>query len=497
MTSVTAGSAFTLPNVGTPGTYANPVSVTTDAQGRVTAVSVASFSARKNYYVDCTVNASGDGSIGAPYKTITEALAAVSSQYTAVYVAPCVYNESLTWPNYDDVALYGAGMGLTVVEGTSGAATLSWAPGAGTTFGAMTVSEITLRQQNAQDVINLTGTATYTTVAGAKITHFMTRWLRFINVAVEKTVSGRAVYLQNTDKVVIASTGPSTNISGNAAGWKGTLTLDNVGYVMIANTIIGNGVDDALYLTHDYSVALTQPEGGRQGVYAVNGTSFYGPLRLRSAFYFVLSMDTAVFGGPIDATSLTIFTSPFRGPTLIVRGTLGNAAQAVPITYTCPSTSVVAATNGAICWADFSQATIWGAPTTGVATFQGTAATPVRFAPFAHGAQWKRVGMATTGVTIASGESTDLDLRFSAQFADNQLSVASNGTIDRDSVEISAAASPGSGTYAIPFPSGASLFVTGTATGTTSVGVSAVSATGYTLTSGAAATFNGQAVRRR
>lgn len=102
-----------------------------------------------------------------------------------------------------------------------------------------------------------------------------------------------------------------------------------------------------------------------------------------------------------------------------------------------------------------------------------------------------------TGVTVTAGESTDLDMRFSDFYADNQLSVNTNGTVDRDTVEISGAASPGSGTYGVPFPSGASLFVTGTSTGNTSVGVSAVSATGYTLTSGAAATFNGRAVRRR
>ncbi len=158
---------------------------------------------------------------------------------------------------------------------------------------------------------------------------------------------------------------------------------------------------------------------------------------------------------------------------------------------------MIAATNGAICWFDGSDATFWGTPSTGVALFQGTAATPVRFAPIAHGAKWKRVGLATTGVTVTAGESTDLDIRFSDFFADNQLSVNTNGTVDRDTVEISGAASPGSGTYGVPFPSGASLFVTGTSTGNTSVGVSAVSATGYTLTSGAAATFNGRAVRRR
>lgn len=229
----------------------------------------------------------------------------------------------------------------------------------------------------------------------------------------------------------------------------------------------------------------------------VGGSSVYGAVRLRSAPYFVMATDSAIYNGPLDATSLAIFTAPFRGPTVILRGTLGNAAAAVPITFTCPSTSVIAATNGAICWFDGSDATFWGTPSTGVALFQGTAATPVRFAPFAHGAKWKRVGLATTGVTVTAGESTDLDIRFSDSYADNQLSVNTNGTVDRDSVEISAAASPGSGTYGVPFPSGASLFVSGTPTGTTSVGVSAVSATGYTLTSGSATTFNGRAVRRR
>jgi hypothetical protein len=470
VTSITAGSAFTLPDVGTPGSYQNPVSITTDAKGRVTSVSVATFSARKALYVDCTVSASGDGSLTSPYKTITEGLAAVTSAYTAVYAAPCVYNESLTWPNYDDVALIGAGSGLTVVVGTSGAATLSWAPGAATTFGAMTVRNLTLRQDNAQDVINLSGAATFTLVSGAKITHFMTRWARFENVAAEKTVSGRLAYMQNVDKLIVSSTGPTTNISGNASGWKGTFYIDNSGYVMINNTIIGNGIDDAIYYVHDYTISLTQPEGGRQGVYLLGGSSVYGAVRLRSAPYFVMATDSAIYNGPLDATSLAIFTAPFRGPTVILRGTLGNAAAAVPITFTCPSTSVIAATNGAICWFDGSDATFWGTPSTGVALFQGTAATPVRFAPFTHGAKWKRVGLATTGVTVTAGESTDLDIRFSDSYADNQLSVNTNGTVDRDSVEISAAASPGSGTYGVPFPSGASLFVAGTPTGTTSVG---------------------------
>lgn len=66
VTAVTAGSAFTLPDVGTPGSYQNPVSITTDAKGRVTSVTVATFSARKALYVDCTVSASGDGSLTSP-----------------------------------------------------------------------------------------------------------------------------------------------------------------------------------------------------------------------------------------------------------------------------------------------------------------------------------------------------------------------------------------------------------------------------------------------
>lgn len=181
---------------------------------------------------------------------------------------------------------------------------------------------------------------------------------------------------------------------------------------------------------------------------------------------------------------------------MVIRGTLGTAAGAVAITYTCPSTSLVAAANGAICWFDGSYATFWGTATTGVALFQGTAATPVGFYPFFHGAQFKRVGLATSGVTFTAGESTNADLR-SAYVADNQISVLTTGTIDRDSVEISAAESPGSGTFSVPFPAGSTLFVTGTGTGTVSVGASAVSATGYTLTSASATTFNGRAVRRR
>jgi hypothetical protein len=78
---------------------------------------------QQNYYVDIAgVNAPGNGSVGSPYLTLTYALADLSISHThvagdTITVNAGTYSDANIALVYNDINIFGAGMGLTVFNG--------------------------------------------------------------------------------------------------------------------------------------------------------------------------------------------------------------------------------------------------------------------------------------------------------------------------------------------------------------------------------------------
>lgn len=445
------------------------------------------------WFVDGGVASSGSGSIGAPFKAISAALAAASAG-DLVWIAPGTYTENLTIP-VDNLTLSGAGKNSTIIKAASGSVTptLKCAPSSGT-FTKLHVRNLTLQNYEngatgtggeAGQCLFLDGNG----LAVGVLTSFFTTACVLENVVLDKgTSTGDGYYLRTVDKLFVSG-GNGSTILGNVAGWNCSGMLVNPGYGLFESTIVGNGAT-GFSLTYDDTTGTIRPTNGRQGIVFANAATIYGTVSLSKAPLFSMASDTALFGDlSAPAGSLSIFTSPYHGPSIRIAGQVGSPGLPCAVNIVSPAISLAAATNGAATYVDFSGAVLWLSSSK---TFSVTGAVgAVRFQPVALGAKFLNLPEASATVKITANAETDLDIRKS-YFRQDNLGTSGNGTIDRDSHRFGSVASPSSQTISPPFPAGATL--TAVSTPTTAVAVGAT-VTSTTLTLVGTATVNAQVVR--
>ena len=221
------------------------------------------------------------GAAGSPCATIRQALANGSSGDT-VSVAAGTYAERLDLTK--SVALQGAGVGQTVVDGSSGGAVLTVEKGA-----IVGVSGVTI--QNGR------------TPQGGGVFNSGTLTLRNATVT-SNTATGNGGGIDNGGTLaVISSTVSAGSAGGNGGGVynenHGTLTL--TGTTLSGNTATGDGAGlynrDGTATLVDSTVSGNSTTGGRGGGIANGGT-----LRLYSV---TVSGNSAASGGGIDSAGNT------------------------------------------------------------------------------------------------------------------------------------------------------------------------------------------------
>lgn len=396
-------------------------------------------------YVDVTAPSGGDGSLNAPFNTIQEALTAAAAN-TLIRVAPGTYPEALVWPNTDNLAVYGAGYGLTSVTGsaTPGVHTLQWVPPSGS-FDRMGVRDLTLAcSNNGGQCLYLDGNGT---LSGG-FANFLTRLSVFENVPLQKSGTGDAAFLRATGAIEVRSSVGSYDAAQlETSGWMGNTTLLNTGLVVFNRAILGLTGGQSLAYTWDN--ALTRPLGGRQGVFLINGTSCRGSVVFARTPLFAAAVDTSISGAITD-TGLTTFGAPIHAPIISLAGSVGSPAVPAAITLALPPI----ASGGLAFPFIVLSGTYYGA-----ITISSTGAGP---APFTRNNVDGRNGRFRSGI-ITAGASTDIDLR-GATVAQANLAVTGSGAIDRDVCTVSGVALI-AGVTAVPIapplpPGGTALYPT-------------------------------------
>jgi hypothetical protein len=376
----------------------------------------------KVYFASPSAAPGGNGSLTAPFNTAQAALNALSAGDEA-FLLPGVYNESLIWPDVENVVLRGSGAPITVINAPTGD-TLRWAPLSGA-FDRMAIYDVTLRNlNNGGRCLVLDGTGTSIAFSGTLQAQFLRVSGYFENLVLDKgTSTGDAAYLRATsvtDFVTAIGTVISTN---QIAGWNGSVSLLNAGHVGFSHMTLGNATTGFTVVSYDDTVGVPIPYGGRQGVFVNNGSVVFGSVTLQSAVFFVLDKTSAITGD-ITATALAAFTGPAHSPIIGLLGTIGKPASAAQIRITLPAMSVKSVAlvdlSGAMIYVSAAKPLYVDSAALGISRNKVTAKL----------AQVNIVFGGTTAGSIKCGPDTDLDLRGSI-FPQAALQAVGNGAIDR------------------------------------------------------------------
>lgn len=415
-------------------------------------------------------DATGNGSILAPYKTISKAVSVLVAGQMVVLAAG-TYNENVVWRDLDSTGLMGfSGAAATVIANVGASDTFTWTPAASA---ADTIKRFRLQGVTLQ---NTTAGQRALVLDGSNIGFPNTMGeesIDLLDVLIVKTGAGQGAFLNCLGYVNLTQSDSSLGFPLSAFNetWQGATKAQNV------SSFIARGVAFSS-LDYNYNPADgPTPRTGRVFAALLDGASVVptGVLTLRGAPIFVLDR-TAVVYGSIDATLLASF---FGGPgqnynaLVVLSGTVGSPL--IPgsggVRLNLPD---VAAGGTAQPFADLSS---------GV---------------FAGRLQLKRLGGTRSTINAAQANFTlgapdsvdagaliDLDLR-SAKYSQTALGVTATGTIDRDMVQMLNVPDAG-GAQAIaivpPLPATATYGVSCTAnTAGLAVGVTAKASNGFTAT---------------
>lgn len=420
----------------------------------------------RTWFVNGGAGAGGDGSFDAPFQ-LPSAAFAVANSGDVIMIASGTYTETNTLPDKDHLAICGAGRTATILVAPGGATapTLKWAPASGS-YSGLEIRDLTLRSaNNSQECLRLDGDGT----AVAGFSQFLDGACIIDNVICDKAGStGDAAFFRSVDKLLIQD-----GIGSNIAGWNGSATFYNTGYVAVNNTIIGNGTTGVTVTYDDSGGSIIRPKNGRQGFNLLNASTVYGSVTLTKAPIFNGAPDSAILGDLI-ATSLQNFPGPVHALAVRFTGTIGAVTLPCSVTITAP-----AITGAAIPYVDCSDATFYCSQAKPF-TVSGAAGL-ARFAPLAQKARFVLAAGGTAANSIVAGAETDLDIVESYYSQQAMLGVSGNGTIRRSSHDMGSLTSPGAQTITPPFPSGTTYHVSSEPTTAVAIGVSAKTNTGFTL----------------
>jgi hypothetical protein len=264
----------------------------------------------RELYVDSGAPPGGDGSIAAPFQTITEAFTAAAALPLGPVVVRAtagLYSEALEWPNRDALELLGSGPGETIIEAPAGAFdTISIIRGA--IVSSARIEDVTVRNGNAGQVcFHVVGTDL------APLTS-LSRGLTCRRLRLEPSGGAEPAILDRVGRVFAVDSDWT-----NALGLGETL-VDQVSAFTSIRSTFGN-----VQLAWDQ--AAPQPGLGRLGHELQDSTLINGDLVLTDQPRLFTVDPTVRINGTVGGV-LSAFLA--FGPLIILNGTIQGA---VSLTY--------------------------------------------------------------------------------------------------------------------------------------------------------------------
>ena len=194
--------------------------------------------------------APSDGSLGAPFTTIMDAVGNLTT-WTTIVVFPGAYAENVVWAPYDNTALVGLDAKSTIIMPASGSA-FEWAPLAGIAIGFFTMRNLTLHATSGASAWCLR-------LDGNGVNTFLTDWCEISNVLCIKD----DVSAPPDEAILFKQAG---RIFAYDVICKGLISANNVTYTEFNGCVLYDTV-----LTYDDSVTWV-PVMGRGKYLFCNGT---------------------------------------------------------------------------------------------------------------------------------------------------------------------------------------------------------------------------------